>query len=167
MKRMKVMLLVGLFALGSTFAEPSPETRAAAVKLMSLLEMDKNFDNSMQQAVKMQEGMVEQMDLSDAEKVEARQAMARSMKVALEKFSWEKMEGMFVDIYAEVFTTEELEGIIAFYETSAGKKFIAKQPELMAKTMEKMQTVMAELMPAIQQEAMKVHEEIKAKKMAE
>jgi len=165
--RIKVMLVMGLFILGSTFAEPSPEARAAAVKLMSLLEMDKNFDSSMQQAVKMQEGMIDQMDLSDAEKDDARQAMAGTMKVTLEKFSWAKMEGMFVDIYAEVFAAEELEGIIAFYESPAGQKFIAKQPELMAKTMEKMQGVMAELMPAIQKEAMKVHEEIKAKKMAE
>jgi hypothetical protein len=165
--KMKVMLLVGLFALGSTFAESTPGTQAAAAKLMGLLEMDKNFDNSMQQAVKMQEGLIDQMDLSEAEKAEARQAMAGSMKVTLEKFSWAKMEGMFVEIYAEVFTVEELEGIISFYESPAGQKFIAKQPELMAKTMEKMQTVMAELMPAIQAEAMKVHEEIKAKKMAE
>jgi hypothetical protein len=165
--KMKVMLLVGLFALVSTFAESTPETQTAAAKLMGLLEMEKNFDSSMQQAVKMQEGMIDQMDLSESEKTEARQAMAGSMKVTLEKFSWSKMEGMFVEIYAEVFTVEELEGIISFYESPAGQKFITKQPELMAKTMEKMQIVMAELMPAIQQEAMKVHEEIKAKKMAE
>jgi hypothetical protein len=165
--KMKVMLLVGLFALGSAFAGSTPETQAAASKLMALLEMEKNFDSSMQQAVKMQEGMIDQMDLSESEKTEARQAMAGSMKVTLEKFSWAKMEGMFVEIYAEVFTVEELEGIITFYASPAGQKFIAKQPELMAKTMEKMQTVMAELMPAIQAEAMKVHEEIKAKKMAE
>jgi hypothetical protein len=161
------MLLVGLFAVGSVFAEATPETRAAAVKLMDLLEMNKNFDNSMQQVVKMQEGMVEQMDLSEEEKAEALAAMKSGMKVTLEKFSWKKMEGMFVDIYAEVFTTEELNGIIAFYESPAGQKFIAKQPELTAKTMQKMQGVMAELMPEIQKETMKLHQEIKAKKMAE
>jgi hypothetical protein len=167
MMKMKVIVLAVLLGAGSTFAEATPETRAAAVKLMGLLEMDKNFDNSMQQAVKMQEGMVDQMDLSDEEKLEARKAMGGSMKVTLEKFSWEKMESMFVDIYAEVFTTEELEGIITFYESPAGQKFVAKQPELMAATMQKMQGVMAELMPEIQKEAMKLAQEIKAKKIAE
>jgi hypothetical protein len=165
--KMKVILLVGLFALGSTFAESTPESQAAAKKLIAVLKMDEQFDETMQQVTKMQSGMIDQMDLSEEEKAESRKMIEASMKTTLEKFSWKKMENMFVDIYAEVLTVEELEGIIAFYESPAGQKFVAKQPELTAKTMEKMQTVMAEIMPAIQAEAMKVHEEIKAKKMAE
>ena len=88
------------------------------------------------------------------------------MKVTMEKFSWANMKELFVDIYAEVFTKEELDDIIAFYESPQGQKFVAKQPELTRLTMQKMQAVMAELVPEIQKETLKLVEQLKAEREA-
>ncbi len=46
--------------------------------------------------------------------------------------------------------------IIAFYESPQGQKFVAKQPELTRVTLQKMQTVMAQMIPEMKAEAEKM-----------
>jgi hypothetical protein len=115
--------------------------------------MNENFDKSISQAVKMQLGMIDQRtDISTDKKEVVRKSIETSINSTLEKFSWEKMKPMFIDIYAEVFTAKELNDVITFYESPAGQKFVVKQPELMRVTMQKMQALMAEIMPELQKE---------------
>jgi len=160
---MKVRVaLVMMLVAGAMFAEPtSPESRVAAAKLLDVLKIDENFDNSMQQAIQMQSGMLDQMGLSDEEKSLAQKSMSDSMKVVMDKFSWANMKNMFVEIYAEVFTAEELNGVVEFYESPAGQKFVDKQPQLTQVTMQKMQAIMMEMMPEIQKQTMVAVEEAK------
>ncbi len=160
MKRILISVLVVLVA-GRVFAQETKETRAAAEKLLELFDMEKTFDQAMGQAMQMSVNMIDSQDLPADEKEEARKAVEASMKVTLDKFSWDRMKGMFVDIYADVLSLEELEGLIAFYESPIGRKFIEKQPELTSATMQKMQVLMQELMPEIQKEVEKVVEEKK------
>lgn len=47
-------------------------------------------------------------------------------------------------IYAEVYTQEELRGIRLFYESSAGKAFLAKESQLSQKYLEFIRELMAE-----------------------
>jgi len=157
-----VLLIAGCSSVPSS-KECCPEpmdASAAAAKLLEVLEMDKNFDGAMQQAVQMQQGMLDQMDLTEEEKAEAKKAMGKSMQTVMDKFSWDNMKDMFVEIYAEVFTAEELQGIIKFYESAEGQKFVQKQPQLMQVTMQKMQTLMAQMMPEIQKEMEQMIEEL-------
>jgi hypothetical protein len=58
---------------------------------------------------------------------------------------------MFISIYAETFTAEELQGMIAFFKTPIGQKWIEKQPQLQMTTMQKMQTLMIEAQPKIKE----------------
>jgi len=151
--KIKILMVMMMWVAGSVFSQTgTPESRAAAERLLQVLKMDENFDNSISQAVKMQMGMVDQMDIPAEDKERARKISENSTENILKKFSWKKMKGMFIDIYAEVFTTEELNGVIAFYESPAGQKFVVKQPELMQVTMQKMQGLMAEIMPELQKE---------------
>ena len=155
------MIIVLMMIAGAVFAQSTPESRSAAATLLDVLKMGENFDNSIQQAMQMQSGMLNQMGLSAEEMAEAQKCMKKSMKPVMEKFCWANMKDMFVDIYAEVFTAEELQGIIKFYESPAGQKFVVKQPQLTQVTMQKMQAVMAEIMPQIQKEAQAAVEEAK------
>lgn len=50
--------------------------------------------------------------------------------------SWESLKDEMIEIYAGAFTEEELKQITAFYRTPAGKKVIAKMPELLGKGMQ-------------------------------
>ena len=52
-------------------------------------------------------------------------------------------------IYRETFSQEELDGLIAFYESPVGRAYIAKMPVAMAKTMAMSQQQMQSLMPRL------------------
>lgn len=51
------------------------------------------------------------------------------------------MENMFIKNYRRVFTQAEIEELIAFYQTSLGKKFIDKSPELTINIMQDSQKI--------------------------
>lgn len=154
MKKM-VLLAVAMIVAVTGVADDTAATRAAAEKLLDLFNMDDTFEQTMQQATQMPLSMIDAQDLSESEKQEARAAVESSMKITMEKFSWDRMKTMFVDIYAEVLSMEELQGLIEFYESPIGQKFVKKQPELATATMQKMQTLMQEIMPEIQREVAK------------
>jgi hypothetical protein len=56
---------------------------------------------------------------------------------------------MMVDVYASTFTADELRGMIAFFKTPVGQKWIEKQPEVQEKTMQKMQELIMSAQPQI------------------
>jgi uncharacterized protein len=65
------------------------------------------------------------------------------------RISWEKMRPGYVKAYSETFS-EEIDGILAFYESPAGRAMQAKTPILMPKIMALAQAQASELMPEIQ-----------------
>lgn len=138
------------------------DAKAAAERLLDVLKTGENFDQAIQQSIEMQTGMLNQMGLSGEELEMAQKSMDRSMAIVMEKFSWAKMKEMFIDIYAEVFTVEEMGDIIAFYESPQGQKFVAKQPELTRVTMQKMQGIMEKMMPEVREATEKMMAEMKA-----
>ena len=66
------------------------------------------------------------------------------------KMSWEKFKPAIVQIYAEVYTDEELDGILAFYRSPAGHAMIEKMPQLMSRTMAVAQKLMGDIQPEIE-----------------
>jgi hypothetical protein len=60
--------------------------------------------------------------------------------------TWEKLRPLYVQIYQESFTQEEIDGPIAFYESPAGVAFVEKLPFVMQKSMSIMQSRMAPMM---------------------
>ncbi len=56
----------------------------------------------------------------------------------------------FAQIYADVYTKDELSGMAAFYDTTAGKAWIEKQPEVQQKLMQVMMPRVMQGMPAAQ-----------------
>ncbi|MBT3296318.1 MAG: DUF2059 domain-containing protein [Verrucomicrobia bacterium] len=155
MPKLAVALLTLALALPLQAAPPvppddTPRRVAAAEKLLDLFNMDQTYDQAMQQAMQMAVSMIDGQDLPPEEKVNARKAVEASMTVSMEKFSWKNMKGIFVEIYSDILSLEELRGLIAFYESPIGQKFLKKQPQLSLATMAKMQLLMKEMMPDLQ-----------------
>jgi len=55
------------------------------------------------------------------------------------------------EIYRKSFSQSEIDGMLKFYKTPAGKAVIAKMPVVMQNTMQVMQGEMAEMVPKMQQ----------------
>jgi hypothetical protein len=71
---------------------------------------------------------------------------AKFSKVMREEMSWPKMRPLYIQIYQESFSQEEIDGLLAFYGSPAGQAFVAKMPVVMQRSMEVMQSQMVPLM---------------------
>ena len=164
MKKMLVAVAAVLLVVGHALAADDVQAkRAVAEKLLNLFNMEQTYDQTMKQCIGMTTNMLASQNMTEDERKQAIASVEASTKLTLEKFSWAKMKGMFVDIYSEVLSMEELQGLVSFYESPIGQKFIAKQPELTTATMKKMQAVMQELIPEIQKQAENAKSDSKAK----
>jgi hypothetical protein len=89
--------------------------------------------------------------------------MAQQMSdLMAQTMSWDTLKPMYMRIYHESFTQSEIDGIIHFYKTPAGKALINKMPVVMQNVMTEMQGMvkpMQQKMIQIQREAV---EKIKA-----
>ena len=98
---------------------------------------------------------------------EGREAAATVQKEMMTWFSefltWEKVRDRFIDIYIDVFTEDELNEIIGFYQSPVGQKMLRKMPELIEKSMQKTQAILQEKMPEFQQRMQKILSDLKAK----
>jgi hypothetical protein len=75
--------------------------------------------------------------------------------------TWEKLKPSFVKLYADAFTDEELDGLLAFHESPAGQAMITKLPGLMIKANQAVQQATADVMPEIRKLIMDAAEKSK------
>jgi hypothetical protein len=81
--------------------------------------------------------------------------------VVKESISWEVMEPMAIRIYRDALTQDELDGMLAFYKTPAGKAVIKKLPRLTQAMSEEMQRMFQSMMPKLGAIAKESEEEMK------
>jgi hypothetical protein len=106
-------------------------------------QLDNTMKAAMTQALKSQNAGADAQQYADA----FSKKMSDEVKAEL---SWEKMRDLYQQVYAESFTQEEVDGLIAFYESPAGKAFVAKMPTVMQKSMVLMQQRMAPMVERLQ-----------------
>ena len=81
-----------------------------------------------------------------------------------EQMSWEKLEPLYIKLYQDTFSQKELEGLLAFYKTDAGKAMLAKLPTLTQNLMKHMMEQMQVVMPRVREIANEYVEKVKAAK---
>jgi hypothetical protein len=101
--------------------------------------IDQLMRQSMATAVQGRQLSAEQQRVVDATR-------AKIVQVLREEMAWEKMRPLFIQIYQESFTQDEIDGLIAFYQSPAGVAFVEKMPVVMQKSMSIMQSRMAPIM---------------------
>jgi len=134
-------------------AEPASESSikqllavTQAKKLLDGMQaqLDSLMDNVIQQALKGKSPTAKQQ--------EAITHMKNNMVALLQgDLAWEKLEPMYLRLYTESFTEEEVGGMLAFYKTPAGQAVINKMPVLMQKTMLEVQKMSSGLAPRMQE----------------
>jgi len=74
----------------------------------------------------------------------------RLVAVMQAELTWAKLEPIYMRLYKESFSEEEVAGMLSFYRTPAGQAVINKTPALMQKTMVEMQAMMSAMTPKMQ-----------------
>ncbi|MGF1657130.1 MAG: DUF2059 domain-containing protein [Verrucomicrobiales bacterium] len=132
-------------------------------KLLELTESRKMLDEFLPQMRALMEHARDETlaEVEDAQR--AREFYDKTQDVMFEvmeeELSWDTMLEMYIPIYQETFTQEEIDGLIEFYESSVGQAFINKQPILMQNVMTQMQGKVGGLVEKLQERLEKLLEE--------
>jgi len=81
--------------------------------------------------------------------------------VMRQEMSWANLKDLYVQIYRETFSEEEIQGLVAFYVSPVGQAFVDKMPQVMQRTMAIMQQRMQPLMPKMKDAMEKALQEAK------
>jgi hypothetical protein len=152
---LRALLLVCSALCAPAFAaEPLP-TEASVRELLVVTEAKQLIDNSMSQIdAAIQSGV--QQSLQGRELTPEQEKILDEMRTNLlvifgEEFTWTKLEPTFIDVYRRSLSQSEVDGMIAFYKTTAGRAVIAKMPLIMQNSMQMVQSQLGGMMPRIQQ----------------
>ncbi|MFC4729716.1 DUF2059 domain-containing protein [Coralloluteibacterium thermophilus] len=137
-------------AVGSDLA-----SRESVYELLELTEARNLLDSTMAQMEGYLEAATAQAlagrEPSVDEKAILKAQHARLLQVFGEIMSWEALEPLYVEMYEETFTQEEIEGLLEFYRSDLGRAMVTKMPGLMHRTVSLVQERMAAAQPRLQE----------------
>ncbi len=156
MRTFAVLLATWALAGGAFAAPPTPQsvdamliaTRAEKVLDSMFTIFDQSIRQGMAASLQGQTPNAEQQRILDA-------MPGQLAQVFREEMTWAKLRPIYVRVYQETFTQEEVNAITAFYKTPAGAASIDKMPVVMQKSMTESQALMGpmvERFKAIQQQ---------------
>jgi hypothetical protein len=160
-KLIVVLLLVGIG--GTAVLADEASHRATALELLEVTNTRKMLDQVMTSIEGMMGQQFASLDLPPEGKEAAEKVQKEMMAWFSEFFVWEQMQGLYVDIYMDVFTEAELQELIEFYQSPLGQKLLTKMPELMQQSMQKTQAMLQQKMPEFQQRLRKTVSELEEK----
>ncbi|MDD5704871.1 MAG: DUF2059 domain-containing protein [Kiritimatiellae bacterium] len=150
MKKLVGCIAAGL-VIGMTCAHAQDAAQlATAEELLTVMDVKATIEKSFEIMKQTMPGQMQQAMQAAGEtgaSADASASMDKMMDLMAVEFGWEKMKADYIRLYAETFTKAEMQDIMAFYKSPAGKAFLAKQPELTKRSMEMTQKVMARVMP--------------------
>ena len=149
---MKRHLLVAVVLLLPSVALASESTaikRSMAEELLTLTDSENALSSVRDQMIKMLEGQAKAMDLSEEEQASMVKRQQKMFDLVFEELSWKNLKKDYIDIYAAVYTQEELSGLLTFFRSPIGQSFTKKSPELMARMMEVVQKRTQRLTPRL------------------
>ncbi|MDK2126973.1 DUF2059 domain-containing protein [Parachitinimonas caeni] len=168
---MRQFILAGLIALLPLSALAAPPSDKSVEKLLEVTQTKRLVDSISNQVNGMIKPMFTQMmdaqNLPPEKRKDAEQYMdsfAKKMAVIIkDELTWDKYKPIYVKIYKESLTQEDVDGLITFYQSPTGKVVIEKMPLLMQKSVAETQQRMGPMMQKIQKAAEESAQEFKAK----
>jgi uncharacterized protein len=138
---MRYGLIFSLIVMGTAFLQAAPPSDQSITEMMSLMQLEALLNQALKQ---MDEGMSkgmegglqkslqgQELNAAQKAKVEAfRKKFAETMK---EELSFPKVKDIYMQAYRDTFTQEEVNAIIVFYKSPAGKAILEKNPGAMQK----------------------------------
>ena len=145
-----VAAFLSLNALTSS-AQTVSKKEMLAGELLDELNVQKLFDSVFDSVPKMQGQMMAADKMSPEEQAQFQKQMQQSMQATKKAMNWDSLKPIFVKIYADNLDEADLEGMVAFYKSPLGQKWVQKQPQIQAATMQAMSGLMPKIQAAIMQ----------------
>ncbi len=155
------LILFLIFATSAIAGEANHQK--AVLKLLEITNAQKLIDQTLDSINQMVAQQFKSMNLPSKGQEASDRIREEIMTWFSEFFVWEKMQKLYIDIYTDVFTEQEINGLIDFYQTPLGQKMLSKMPELMQKTIQKTQVILKSKTPEFQKRLEKAVIELKEK----
>jgi uncharacterized protein len=148
-KALACLLAAPLIAV---FGRAAPPTQESIDTLLVAAKVEKNLDSIAagmdQQIRRIVEQAIPGEKLTPSDEKALDLLRTRMSALIAREISWAKIKDLYEQVYASAFTQEEIDALIAFYNSPAGQVFSEKQPEIAQKTAAIMQR---QMMPVITQ----------------
>jgi hypothetical protein len=152
MKRLICLVLFALCLPLTAHADDATK-RAKVQEMLDLLHLDKLMAQMMDVAEQQASAITSHTvgkNLSPQQKSKVDAFQKQLFGYIESQLSWKALEPQYVDLYAQTFSEEDIDGMLAFYKSPAGVSMIAKTPELSMKSIALVQKKMLTLTPEIQ-----------------
>ena len=150
----KIIALLALCVSSSVFAQAGKPTQESLNKLFELTGVRTMLPSLQEQMDGMMNNMMREMLKGKSVTPEQQKAMdafrAKVLKIQKDEINWETLQPRISEIYQNTLSQEDVDGIIAFYQTPAGQSFIKKMPQVTLQTMQMMQGIMMPVMKKIE-----------------
>jgi hypothetical protein len=165
---MKKILLAGLLALvaSTPVLAQAPPSDASVKELLEVMQTSKLIDKmrsqvdamvqaGMQQALQGKTITAEQQKILDDLHTQTRQTYDAEM-------DWAHMQPVMVAIYKKSFTQQDINGILAFYKSPAGRAVLTKMPDIQHDSLQAMRDHMDLVTPRLQKLEAETVEKLRA-----
>jgi uncharacterized protein len=153
MKR-TALFLVLVLSLSLTAHADEASRRAKAQEMLTLLHMDRLMDQMMNNVMEQASTMSKQMfgaNIKPEDQAKIDEFQKQIFQVIQSQLGWKSLEPEYVTIYANNFTDEQLDAILAFYKSPTGISLVEKLPTLTTQGMQVAQSKMTLLQPQLKQ----------------
>jgi uncharacterized protein len=153
--RICVVATLALLGLQPAFADDAKPTEESIKHLFETMgtshlidDMVGQMDKTMRASVR--EGMHGQTLNAEQQKI-FDDMMTKLMSMMKEQIDWSAMEPLMVRVYRDTFTQQEVDAMVRFYSSPAGRSVSRKLPVAMQESMQLMHERMQGLIPRIGQ----------------
>src|SRR5436190_19055473 len=153
-KLQHIALLAAVFS-APVLADESQSSVESIKQLLAVMELRKQVDTTMAQVDQMARASMNEILRNHPMTPEQQKVLddtqGKTCAIIKEELNWDTMEPVYVKIYRESFTQQEVDGLIAFYQSSAGRALINKMPVVAQNTMVEMQKRMGPVVQKLQE----------------
>ena len=164
--RKLICLLALLISTSTAFAEAP--TRESVATLLTETNIQQSVDGMLSNMDRVMQQQFTQMSALQSMTAEQQRALVATQKkmndLLRSELTWAKLEPIYIDVYQQTYTQEEVDGLIAFYRTPVGRSYVSKMPLALQKTLVAMQPLLADMMQKSQALARQALEDAKAAK---
>ena len=157
MKYIAIALITGVTLLWCASPVRAAEASkfAKAEELLNLTQTDQMMKSFLEPMKGVLTAQMNKTDMPAEKRAKANEMQGKIMALIADRLS--EAKPALVKIYTDTYTEEEIDGILAFYKSPAGKALLQKMPQVMQRSMPVMMQLMGDLQPEIK----KMTEELK------
>lgn len=148
-------LIVAVLLTGTTHAAVATVPSDASIeRLLTLTRaealIDQSYAQTQQMARQAMLGAPGMGTLNEAQRKIVDEVVEQTSALMREAISWAALKADMMLLYREAFTQQEVDGMIAFYETPVGQSTIEKLPLVMQRSMQLTMARMQPVFPRLQ-----------------